>query len=241
MAEPGYYKTNPRALSLRGVARKWGLLRLPLTYLITRFKRSSPGGWMPMLWKDLECRKEDLSDQFWQATARHRQDFAALGFAELGYKKVKDFLNPLIRDNGGINYLDGSRRYFAQLIYNKVFAPAPISAEREHIMIAFTAVFGGQLFSCTNNNSPFEAMPQHEVVRVKSDEVRIISRTFTERLASRAETPQQFADEASLRAWFDANQIAVFEYRVRTGLFVKMTDAEVEAARRKLPLRLPKP
>ena len=88
---------------------------------------------MPTLWKDLECTQVDLSERFWLATARHRQDFAALGFIEMGLKKVKDFLNPVIRDNGGINYLDASRRYFAQLAYNRAYLATPIPTERENI------------------------------------------------------------------------------------------------------------
>jgi hypothetical protein len=239
MSEPGYYKTNARALSLRGVARKWGLLRLPLTYLVTRFQRSSPGGWMPSLWKDLECAQTDLSERFWRATVRQREDFTALGFVEVGFKRVKEFLNPLIRDHGGINYLDADRRHFGQLLYNRAYAPAPISAERENVNIAFTTSFGPQSFSCTNNKTPFDAVPRNEVVRVQSNDVQTIYLAFTQHLARRSETPQQFADNATLRAWFDENQIEVFEYRVRTGLFVKMTDAEVAAARRKLPPPLP--
>jgi hypothetical protein len=144
MSEPGYYKTNPRAVSLRGVARKWGLFRLPFTYIITRFMRSPPAGWMPSLLKDLESGKGDLSERFWQATARHRQEFADLGFTEVGCKKVKEFLNPLIRDHGGINYLDATRRHFGQLLYNRAYAPAPISTERESTSIAYTVAFGPQ-------------------------------------------------------------------------------------------------
>ena len=237
MSPPGYYKANPRAVSVRGVVRRWGMIRFPLTYLITRFMRSTPAGWMPSLWQDLECAPADLSERFWQATARHREDFSALGFTEIGFKKAKEFLNPLIRDHGGINYLDATRRYFGQLLYNKAYAPAPIPTEKETISIAFTAAFGPHSLSCTNNKTPFDSMPQNEVVRVQSNDVRTIYQTFTEHLARRSEAPQRFAHEASLRAWFDANQVAVFEYRVGTGLFVKMTDAEVEAARRKLPRR----
>lgn len=238
MTTPGYYKANPRAVSIRGLTRKWGLFGLPLTFLITRFMRSSPAGWMPSLWKDLECTKADLSDRFWQTTARQRQDFAALGFNDVGLKKAKEFFNPLIRDHGGINYLDPSRSYLGQLIYNRVSAPRSILGERENLSIAFTAAFGTQSLSYTNNKSPFDSLPQHEVVRVQSNDVRRIYQAFTEHLARRSELPQHFEDDASLRAWFDTNQIEVFEFRVRKGLFVKMTDAEVEAARRKLPPRI---
>jgi len=183
--------------------------------------------------------QRDLSERFWAATARQRQDFAGLGFAELGFKKVKESLSPLIRDSGGVNYIEASRRHFAQLLYNRTFATA-ISAERERITIAFTAVFGGVTFTCTNNRSPFDTVPRHQVVRVQSEDATYIYKLFTEHLSRRGEQPQHFPDDASLRSWFDANALEVFEYRVRTGLFIKMTEGEVAAARRKLPPPLPK-
>src|ERR1041384_6676427 len=102
MITPGYYKVNYRALSMGGVARMRGLLRLPLAYLITRLKQPTATTWMPTLWAELECPRRALSEQFWAATARQRQTFASLGFSELGFKKLKRILNPLHRDNGGI-------------------------------------------------------------------------------------------------------------------------------------------
>lgn len=208
----------------------WGLFRLPFTYLITRFQKATPGGWMPKLWKDLECAKEDLPERFWQATVLQRQDFTELGFTELGFKRVKDVMNPLIRDIGGVNYIDASRRHFGQLVYSRVFMPAPIRAERERITIAFTAVFGQTVFSCVNKKSPFDSAPGIEVLRVQSDDAKGIYQAFVEHLARRNEQSRHFPDESSLQSWFDANATEVFEYRVRTGLFIRMTDAEVAAA-----------
>ena len=89
MSTPGYYKTSYRALSWRGLVRARGLLRLPLAYLITRFKQPAPGGWMPQTWADLECSKQDLSERFWQATARPREDFASLGSPSLALKRLE--------------------------------------------------------------------------------------------------------------------------------------------------------
>ena len=236
---PGFYKTSYSAISWRGLARVRGLLRLPLVYLITRFKQPDPGNWMPQMWADLECSKQDLSARFWEATVRHRQDFARLGFSELGLKKNRKSLNPVLRDNGGVNYLDKSRLHFGQLIYAKAYAAAPINAERESITFAFTAVFQCQNLSYTNSKGLFEVVPRYEVVRVPSGDVHSIYSKFKEHLARLAEPPRHFPDDDSLRSWFDANQREVFEHRVRTGLFIKMTDAEVEAARRKLPPPLP--
>jgi hypothetical protein len=195
---------------------------------------------MPALWAELECARQELSERFWAATARHRQAFAKLGFSELGFKKVKRLLNPLYRDSGGVNYLDGSRSHFGQMIYQKTHVPAPVGTDREHITISFTAIYDQGILSCVNNRSPFDSLPHHEVVRHPSDDVEEVYREFLKLIKRRPKTPRRFADDDSLRRWFDANQQEVFQDRVRRGLFIKMTDAEIEVARRRLPPPLPK-
>jgi hypothetical protein len=240
MSTPGYYKTNSRALSLAGMVRAVGFIRLPLAWLLFRLKPPTSTSWMPALWADLECTKQDLSTQFWQRTQLHRGEFARLGFVEVAVKKLRKILNPMHRDNGGINYLDSSRTHFAQLMYNKVRAPAPINNDRERITIAFTAVFETGTLSYTNNKSPFDGTPEREIVRVASDDVASMCRNFQAHVARRGEVPRSFPDDDSLRQWFDSNQLRFFEDQVRRGVFVRMTDAEVEAARRKLPPPLPK-
>ena len=125
MSTPGYYKVNYRALSLTGVARMWGPLRLPLAFFITRFKQPTATAWMPTLWTGLECTKQDLSARFWQTTLRHREEFERLGFTEFGLKRVKQILSPFHRDNGGVNYLDVSGCHFGQLVCKRIHVPTP--------------------------------------------------------------------------------------------------------------------
>jgi hypothetical protein len=84
MPEPGFYKSNYRALGLKELARMRGLLRLPLACLITRFKAPTPAGWMPHLWAALECAEPELSPAFFSATAATRASFRELGFVEPG-------------------------------------------------------------------------------------------------------------------------------------------------------------
>ena len=162
-------------------------------------------------------------------------------FAELGLKKTRRSLNPVIRDNGSVNYLDQSRCHYGQIIYARAYTSAPINAERENISISFTAVFQEQCLNYTNSKGLFDVVPGYEVVRIPSGDVSVIYNAFKGHLARTAESPRHFPNDDSLRLWFDSNQIKVFEYRVRTGLFIKMTDEEVAAARRKFPPPLPKP
>lgn len=234
MSTPGFYATNPRALRLGEIARMTKPWRLPIAYLITRFKKPAPAGWMPRTWKDLECGEAELSARFWEATADQRQKFASLGFTIVGFKKVRNFLNPIGRDNGGINYLDASRSCYAQLLYHRVFAPAPINAERESLSIAFTAEINDRIFSCTNVGPTFDSLPSSQVIRMRSNNPREIYSVFSKNLSIFTNTARRFADDASLQSWFDSNQVKVFEHNVQRELYIKMSEAEVEAARRRL-------
>ena len=62
----------------------------------------------------------------------------------------------------------------------------------------------------------------------------MIYRRFTEDLAKRKQTPIAFPDVDSIRRWFDDYQQRLLQSRVDRGLFVRMTDEEVAAARRRL-------
>jgi hypothetical protein len=194
---------------------------------------------MPTSWADLECSESALSTRFWAATARQREAFADLGFTGIGFKKLRRILSQLHRDDGGINYLDGSRCHFGQIIYHRLFVPAPVRADREHITIAFTAVFERGSLSYSNSKSPFDPLPHHEVVRCSTPDVSQLYSKFVEHLNGRPQPPRHFADDQSLRRWFDANQVEVFEAKVRRRLILRMTDAEVETAQRRLPPPLP--
>jgi hypothetical protein len=238
--DPGYYKVNYRALSLRGVARSRGLLRLPLTFLVTRFKKPTVTAWMPVSWTELECAEEDLSERFWRATSQARRDFDQIGFKAVGFKKLTRILNPFHRDNGGINYLDPSRRCFGQIIYNRSGAQSSEQTEREHIVVAFTGCFKSGCLSFTNDKiSPFDSPPGHEVVRRPSDGVAALYSKFLEEVARRTEEPGHFPDDKSLHKWFNLNQLEVFNHRVRSGLFIKMSESEIDDALRRIGRRLP--
>lgn len=208
---PGYYKVSFRAHP--------------------KLTKSIPTAWMPSTWAEIGCPEHELSEAFRNATAPHRETFRRLGFAEQGFKKLRRILNPNARDRGGINYLDASRSHFGQLLYNRAFMPVD-KAEKEHVVISFTAVFPNEVFSCTNHVDFLEPIPHHNVIRLKSNDADFIYAEFMKHLKQHPEQPRQFPDLASLQAWFNANAFEIFEYRVRTGAWVKMSDFEVEKARR---------
>jgi hypothetical protein len=204
--KPGYYKVSFRAVP--GLAR------------------SIPISWMPAFWADLECSEEELSEDFRRAIASYRERFTALGFSVQGFKKLKRVLNPDVRDGGGINYLDGSRRHFGQLIYNKSYVPS-LKDEKVRVIIAFSAVFETELMGCTNNPQSFETLPTHKITRMQSQSVADIHGAFLKELEKRIDQPKRFDDLHSLKAWFDSNNLEIFQHNVRRGTWVRMSDYEV--------------
>jgi len=231
MPAPGYYKTSFQALRLRETIRRWGLLKGVRYYLRTRRMRPSAGGtWMPGLWAEMECKPEDLSEEFWLATKPHRKDFEQLGFVQCRLARTKS-LNPTIRETGGVNYLDSTRCHFGKLSFLRVFRRAR-GVETNEIIIAFTAAFeNDRTFTCTNQKKLYDPVFDSEIVHIDSYDVNFIYRQFLERLQQRKETPRSFPDLESFRQWFDVRQIKAFEERVRRGLYVPMTEREIAAAR----------
>jgi len=196
--------------------------------------------WMPGLWADSECKKEELSARFWESTATYRQQFAQLGFRECGFSKVTRHLDRSWRDSGEVFYLDPSRSHLGMLVYAKVDPRKPIVPSVERVAIVFTAALHGRTISCTNNQNAFDPIPSQRVIRLSTLELELVHQRFLAELHNDRETPLAFPDKQSLQRWFDANQLATFENRVRRGLFVKMTDAEVQQALRNFPPPLPR-
>jgi hypothetical protein len=248
MFEPGYYKTNYRALRLREMIRWHGWARGIRTWLRTRFMRMSRhGSWMPGLWLEGECKPEDLSPEFWQATKPHRADFEKLGFVQcrLGKatKKYDKLSDPSIRDSGAIFYIDSTRCYFGQLLYVRTFAQLQRTGTNT-IRISFSAAFEDGTLTCTNRSPTFDSANTGKVIRLDSYDVPLIYDRFREELQRRSETPRSFPDLDSLRQWSDALRMRRFEDRVRRRLFVRMTEPEVAAwwaERQRYPAGRPPP
>jgi hypothetical protein len=237
---PGYYKSNPRALNIREVARSSGLFRLPFAYLLSRFMQPTPQGWMPYLWADLQCTTQGLSERFFKATAAHRDKLERLGFTQVGINKSRRILNPQILDNGGISYLAANRRHYCALFYSRFQMRSHRGSDKENIGIAFTAVFRREVLICTTCQYYLDPPRHHRVIRYATDDPEFLYQRFLERLKQHPEPPREFPDVHSLQAWFDSNALEVFEHQVQRGLFIQMSEAEVDGARRSLPPPLPK-
>jgi hypothetical protein len=210
-----------------------GIRRAFPAYLQTRFKHPDHGGWMPGLWADLECRQEDLSEYIWQATKPHRLDLEKLGFTVCRYLKPTKSLNPNLRDSGGISYLDSTRRFFAQVLYHRMFIPAAGTIQNS-LIITFTAVYENGTLSCTNNRKAFAPLEDSLVIRMNSYDVGQVYHEFQSQVQRRTGQPREFPTLESLRRWFDDKQVRTFEKRVRRRLFVPMSEQQVQAAKNRL-------
>src|SRR5437899_7214105 len=180
MHTPGYYQTNYRALRFRELCRMRGFWRGIRNFWLTRFMRPSGCAWMPSLWADTECKREELSERFELCTRFHQRAFKELGFTECGFLRVTKSFNPLIRDTGGITYLDPTRSHFGQLLYHRIYAPGS-GAEIDRIVIAFTAQLHLHSLSFTNSKQSFDSPDENEVVRIDSNDVDILYRQFLDR------------------------------------------------------------
>lgn len=191
---------------------------------------------MPGLWAENECKKEDLSEEFWLATKPHRKDFEELGFTQCRLAKSKT-LNPRIADLGLIGYLDSTRCYFGHVSYIRVRRAG--NRHRNQIHIRFTAMFETGSVSCTNNKQSFDSFEESDVTYLDSFDVKFVYQQFLQRIQSRKDSPRQFPDLESLQQWFDSRQQRMLEEYVRRRLFLPMTDAEVAAAQARLQSSAP--
>jgi len=237
---PGYYKTNPRALRFCEAGRMGGnVLAYPFCYIVTRFMAPQGALWMPDLWAESACPKEELSRRFWEFTTPHRLELNRLGFQELEFSRIKRNLDPNGRDNGGITYLDATRSHTCLLAYLHLSTPGPVVRNVEKAVVAFSAALPSGALSVTNNRASFDAGPGQRTVRVVTENLQVLYDALLKEIRAAGETPAVFPDKASVERWFDENQLIAFEDRARRGLYVRMSDAEVEMARRKLPPPVP--
>jgi hypothetical protein len=243
MHAPGFYKTNYRAFRIRDLILFYGPLRLPKTFIATRYrKKASHGIWMPSLAADTACERKDIPDRFWNITAPHCRAFEQLGFSELTYGSLKphQHLNPYVQETCSIRYLHSDQAYIGGLFYVRTHAGPPLNRTSEKVFLSFTAAFQTGGLICTNRKRTLEAAPQFRTTRLTSDNVQELYERFLKDLKRSKQRPLSFPNAESFRQWFDKGQLANFEHRVNRGLYIKMTAPEVATARRKLPPQIPK-
>lgn len=238
---PGFYRINPRALRLRELIRWRGIWRLPFSFLATRAAKPSGAIWLPSLWADCECSRQELTDRFWQITSSHHEVIERLGFSPCLTARINKLriLDPRIRDTGVINYIHANRFHLGSIRYSRTRVSAPIEKEREEIVFNFSMAYPDGVMSCNNfkgkrNRLSLDALEDNEVIRIIADSPEMVYARFLEQAKRRTGSPLVFPDIPSLQRWVDERQIKRFEDRVRRGVYVRMTDAEVNEARRKL-------
>src|SRR5258707_2168798 len=175
MPTSGYYKTSLKAATVREMVRRRGVLKLPVTFIFMKFfMRPSGGVWMPSTCAEIECRAEELSPRFSEATQPQRAAFAQLGFKPCFHSKLRHNLNPLYLDDEGITYLHSGGSYVGTLVYGKLQVPAPLNQVREVVVVGLTAAFERGSVSFTNSKDHFDPLPGRRSVFVHTaDPARI--------------------------------------------------------------------
>ena len=234
---PGFYKTNPRAMTIGEMLRWYGWLRLPRTFIACWSARLKYGCWMPGLFAEMQSANENLSPRFLEVTARVRDHFSRyLGFSEYGILKIPaaNNLNPNLLDSGTIHYVHSNRSHVGGLTYNRVFSPIK-RAEFESSGFFFRVAFTDSTFACTNLRLTYNGSRSSKVIYLKTEDPAYLYDVFLERIARIRKTPLSFPDHESLRRHFDEKQWQDFNSRADRRLFVRMSDAEVEELQRRLP------
>jgi hypothetical protein len=212
-----------------------GLLMLPLTFVLMKLVvRPSGGVWMPSSCTETDCRAEELSPGFWEATQSQREAFERLGFAPCLCSKLRRNLNPTYLDEGSITYLHSGQSHVGTLVYGKLHVPVPLNQIREIVAVGFTAVFETGSLSFTNSKDRFDPPPGRQTVLTHSGNPTAIYERFVAHLKNQSRPPRVFAGCDALREWLDECWLESFEARVARGLYVRMTDAEVERARQRM-------
>lgn len=236
MAEPGFYKSNYRALSIRELVRWRGVLKLPLAFILTRFVMRPTGGvWMPSLSADLECTIEELPPQFLARTESQRTAIESLGFVPCFYAKLRRNINARMLETGSVTYLHSGGSYMGIIISGTVQTPPPVNRIKEYVHVVFTAVIDDKVESFSNATQRFDLSVEGRSTFVNSNDVGVIYQRFVHCIASRRPATRVFTGCEDLREWLDEMRLKGFEAKVKRGLFVRMTDAEVEQARLRMP------
>lgn len=184
---------------------------------------------------------EGLSPRFWEATLAQRSTFERLGFACCFYSRLKGNLNPSYLDEGAVTYLHPDRSSIGTLVYSRIQVTSPLHLLRETTVVGFTAAFATGSLSFTNSKKRINSLPGRQTVFVQSDDPGKIYERFVSRLRGLPHAPRVFTGCNEVRQWLDACRLESFEAGVARGLYVRMTDGEVEDARRKMHSKLPPP
>jgi hypothetical protein len=235
MPTPGYYKTNIRAATLSEMIRMRGWLLLPLTFLGTKFfSRPTGGVWMPTPCAETDCAPGELSARFWEATQFQRATLERLGFGSSYFSTLRRNLNPMYLDDGSVTYLHANHSHIGTVVYGRLLRPALLKQVREVVVVGITAVFERQSITFTNSKDHLDPLPGRKAVLVQTADPAVMYEKFACFLASQSEQPRVFAGVEGMRQWLDERRLESFEARVGRGLYVRMTDQEVQQARQKM-------
>jgi hypothetical protein len=230
-----YYKTDSRRISFREywhLSRKRGFLIAWLNKILGRRLNLTTGIPEPQPFRDKIVERESLSPLMLERFDQARADFQRLGFNEFWL-----FRSP-ISLTGGISCallaLHPAKTTTGKVIY------AAFRTREQQVVTFQSELSDGTILSTTNKRRDFDPPPDAIVERYIGESAA----GLWERHQKKLETlqphnpPVRLADFSQLAAFEDKLIQRSFDDKIRRGIWVEMTDAEVAALRAK---RLPPP
>jgi hypothetical protein len=160
-------------------------------------------------------------------------EFRELGFDQFWFHTLKDVL--MIASGYGVQALHSSHLVIGQILFVSYKA-------RERFALAFVSRFSdGTILATTDTKPNFRPLPNYIVQRFPGAGARRLWELHQKKQAalSTSAAPLTFANFEQTAAFADEASRASFEDRIRRGIWVEMTEAEVAALRAKLPPPLP--
>jgi hypothetical protein len=160
-------------------------------------------------------------------------EFRELGFDQFWFYTLKDSL--MIGSTYGVQALHSSHLAVGKILFVSL-------RNRERLVLAFLSRFDdGTILATTDKKPDFRTLPKYIVQRFPGAGARRLWELHQKKQAalSVSASPLTFANFEQTASFDDETSRASYEDKIRRGIWVEMTDAEVAALRAKLPPPLP--
>jgi hypothetical protein len=231
-----YYRADSRKIS---VGEYWNMTRgarfpLAVLFKVLRIPLKLPAGIPePQPLRDRLIDGNTIPRNISERLNSVIPEFRELGFDQFWFHTLKDVL--MIASGYGVQALHSSHLVIGQILFVSYKA-------RERFALAFVSRFSdGTILATTDTKPNFRPLPNYIVQRFPGAGARRLWELHQKKQAalSTSAAPLTFANFEQTAAFADEASRASFEDRIRRGIWVEMTEAEVAALRAKLPPPLP--
>ncbi len=242
--EPGYYASDIRRLSFGEFRRlgQGGILGAVLFYLFRSFLtvEFNEGQWLPQKWNELVVDPEELTQNCLEKLLPQISSLERQGFHLVAYHKLTKHLYPLSVDNGGAFLIHSDGDYCASVVWTRNRLMFPHMGETKLLITCiYTSCVSGKVVTVGDSDKILDPTPPREVVFMCGASVKTMWERIQQirfHLDSIGEESLKIRNVADLERCSNYQEARTWNERVHVRkLMVKMTDAQVEAARRRMP------